>query len=210
MILGISASGRKDGVTSEAVKAVLAATGLEYEYVSLAGKRINGCNGCTLCAGDNNCKQQDDWNEIGAKMIQADAIVFGAPNYFSRMNALGHACWERTFSFRHREIFNLAGKLGVTISVEFEGNEFVKPQIEDFMVRNKMAIVESLNVGAYGQCYTCGYGHDCGVGRVVRVHGVLDKIEAEHFPPHFKEQFDAVCQTQKVGKILGSILKNRN
>ena len=32
MILGISASGRSNGVTSEAVKAVLEATGLEYEY----------------------------------------------------------------------------------------------------------------------------------------------------------------------------------
>lgn len=209
MILGISASGRTDGVTSEAVKAVLAATGLKYEYISLAGKRINGCIGCVLCAGDNKCKLQDDWNEIGDKMLQADAIVFGAPNYFGRMNAVGHACWERTFSFRHREIFNLAGKLGVTIGVEYEGNDCVKPQIEDFMVRNKMAVVESLSVGAYGQCYTCGYGHDCGVGRVVRMHGVLEKIEEEHFPPHFKDQKAAVCETKKVGKILGSILKNR-
>lgn len=209
MILGISASGRKDGVTSEAVKAVLVATGLEYEYVSLAGKTINGCIGCALCAGDNKCKQQDDWNEIGYKMRQADAIVFGAPNYFNRMNALGHACWERTFSFRHREIFNLAGKLGVAIGVEYDGTEFVKQEIEDFMVRNKMAIVESVNVGAYGQCYTCGYGHDCGVGRVVRIHGALEKIEDKHFPPHFKEQEEAVCHTKKVGKILGSILKSR-
>ena len=209
MILGISASGRKDGVTSQAVKSLLSATGLECEYVSLAGKRINGCNGCTLCASDNKCKQHDDWNEIGNKMMQADAIVFGAPNYFSMMNALGHACWERTFSFRHREIFNLAGKLGVSISVEYEGNEFVKPQIEDYMVRNKMAVVESLSVGAYGQCYTCGYGHDCGVGCVVRIHGALEKIEDEHFPPHFKDQKEAICQTRKVGKILGSILKNR-
>ncbi|HZK85611.1 MAG TPA: hypothetical protein VFC58_13280 [Desulfosporosinus sp.] len=50
------------------------ATGLEYEYSSLAGKRINGCTGCTLCAGDKKCKQQDNWNEIGRKMMQADAV----------------------------------------------------------------------------------------------------------------------------------------
>lgn len=209
MILGISASGRSNGVTSEAVKAVLEATGQEYDYVSLAGKRINGCTGCTLCASDNRCKLQDDWNEIGEKMLKADAIVFGAPNYFSKMNALGHACWERTFSFRHREIFNLAGKLGVIVSAGYEGEDYVKPQIEDFMLRNKMAVVESVRVEGYGQCYTCGYGHDCGVGRVVRVHGFLDKIEERDFPPHFKQQALAQQQAYKAGKILGSMLRNR-
>jgi multimeric flavodoxin WrbA len=35
MILGISASGRKDGITAKTVKAVLAASNCEYEYISL-------------------------------------------------------------------------------------------------------------------------------------------------------------------------------
>lgn len=203
MILGISASGRKDGVTGQAVQALLAATGLEYEYVSLAGKKISGCIGCTLCAGDNICKLQDDWNEIGEKMRRADAIVFGAPNYFEQMNALGHACWERTFSFRHREIFDLAGKLGVSVSVEYEGNDSVNSQIEYFMRRNHMAVIDRVAVHACGQCYTCGYGHDCGVGRVVRVHGFLDAIKDEHYPPDFAHQPEACYQAYRVGKILG-------
>jgi len=102
LILGISASARKDGITSAAVKAVLQASGMEYEYVSLTGKRINGCIGCTGCASDNFCKVKDDWNEIGEEMLKAEAIVFGAPNYYGTINALGHACLERTFCFRHR------------------------------------------------------------------------------------------------------------
>ena len=56
MILGISASGRSDGVASEAVLAVLKASGEEYEYVSLADKQINGCTGCPACAAGNVCK----------------------------------------------------------------------------------------------------------------------------------------------------------
>ncbi|MDR3600370.1 MAG: flavodoxin family protein [Desulfosporosinus sp.] len=209
MILGISASGRKDGVTGEAVKAILEATGLPYEYVSLAGKKVGGCIGCTLCASDNTCKVRDDWNEIGEKMRTADAIVFGAPNYFGRMNALGHACWERAFSFRHREIFNLAGKLGVIVSTDYEGNNFVKPEIEDFMLRNKMAVVEALQINGYSQCYTCGYGQSCGVGNVVRQHGFLEEIKPELFPAHFKDQPEAVFHAGRIGKILGSMLKNR-
>ncbi|MDQ7092011.1 flavodoxin family protein [Desulfosporosinus sp. PR] len=209
MILGISASGRKDGVTGEGVKAILKATGLPYEYVSLAGKKVGGCTGCTLCASDNTCKVRDDWNEIGEKMRAADAIVFGAPNYFGRMNALGHACWERTFSFRHREIFNLAGKLGVIAGTDFEGSNFVKPEIEDFMLRNKMVVVEALQINGYSQCYTCGYGQNCGVGSVVKQHGFLDEIKPEQFPPHFQEQPEVVFHAGRIGKILGSILKNR-
>ena len=209
MILGISSSGRKDGVTSEAVKSILEATGLEYEYISLAGNRINGCMGCTLCAADNKCKIQDDWNAIGEKMLEADAIVFGAPNYFGRVNALGHACWERTFSFRHREAFGLAGKLGVIVSVEYENNNYVKPEIEDFMLKNKMAVVESVEAHGFSQCYTCGYGNDCGVGNVVKEHGFVNKIENEQFPPLFNEQTEVMHDAKRVGKILGSILKSR-
>ncbi len=209
MILGISASGRKDGVTSEAVRAILDATGLPSEYISLAGKKIGGCIGCTLCASDNTCKVKDDWNEIGEKMKQADAIVFGAPNYFGRMNALGHAFWERTFSFRHREIFKLAGKLGVIVGTDYKGRSSVKQEIEFFMLHNKMVVVEALQVDGYSQCYTCGYGQNCGVGNVVREHGFVDEIKPEYLPPRFSEQPEAVFHAGRIGKILGSMLKSR-
>ena len=60
MILGISASGRQavrdesgrllKGVNDHMVKYVLEKTGEEYEYVSLAGKKISGCQACLACA----------------------------------------------------------------------------------------------------------------------------------------------------------------
>lgn len=37
------------------------------------------------CVRDNRCKQQDDWNEIGQKMLEADAIVFGGPDYYGTL-----------------------------------------------------------------------------------------------------------------------------
>lgn len=210
MILGISASGRKDGVTGETVRAILEETGLANEYISLAGKKIIGCRGCLLCASDNICKIKDDWNEIGEKMKIADAIVFGAPNYCGRMNALGHAFWERTFCFRHQEHFHLAGKLGVIVATEYGSKNNVRPEIEGHMRSNMMAIVETMQVGGISQCYTCGYGEDCGVGHVVNTHGVLDEIRPELLPPHFSEQPDAVFQAKRIAKILRSVLKNRN
>ncbi len=208
-ILGISASGRPDGITSQAVKAILEATGEPTTTISLAGKRINGCRGCTQCAADNRCVVQDDWQAIGDAMLAADAIVFGAPNYYGTINALGHACLERTFCFRHREVFSLAGKLGVAIAVDDERNGPVFGYIQRIMRSNLMPIVGTVRAEGYSQCYTCGFGADCAVGGVVGQHGFLDCIQAAHLPARFDEQPEGPHQAYKIGKTLGSILRAR-
>jgi multimeric flavodoxin WrbA len=209
-VLGISASGREHGITSEAVQAVLQATGERFDYVSLAGLQINGCRGCTRCAADNRCKVEDDWPAIGEKMLAAEAIVFGAPNYFRSINALGHACLERTFCFRHREAFRLAGKLGVAIGVD--GGSQDSPVIEfiqRIMGSNLMVVAATVYADGYSQCYTCGFGKDCAAGGVVRRHGFLEHIEESHLPPRFCGQEAAMFQAHKAGKIVGSILRAR-
>jgi multimeric flavodoxin WrbA len=210
-ILGISASGRKNGITSEVVYAVLEATGEPYEFVSLAGKRIGGCIGCTRCAADNRCKVQDDWLPIGEQMLAADAIVFGAPNYYGMINALGHACLERTYAFRHREVFSLAGKLGVAIGVDGGSQDSaVITTIEGMFRSNQMAVVGTAYADGFSQCYTCGFGQECAVGSVVGRHGFLEAIEAQHLPPRFAEQERAGLRAYKVGRTLGSILRARS
>ncbi len=210
MILGISASGRKNRVTSDAVKYVLEASGLEYEFISLAGKKIGGCIGCIQCASDNVCKVRDDWPAIGDKMLKADAIVFGAPNYYGMINALGHACLERTFCFRHRGRFDLAGKLGVIVTTSYKGDNAVQSYIEKMMIDNKMTVVDSVTARGYSQCYTCGIGTDCIVGNVVKDHGFIKEIEDKHLPPCFEKQHDAKQQAYRAGKLLASILtKNK-
>lgn len=211
LILGISASARKDGITSAAVKAVLQASGMEYDFVSLTGKRINGCIGCTRCASDNICKVKDDWNEIGDKMLKAEAIVFGAPNYYGTINALGHACLERTFCFRHRDVFSLKDKLGLIVSVEYsrETQNSVQSFIAKMMQSNKIEIIDSAAAHGYSQCYTCGYGERCSIGNVVKDHGFLNEIKSEHCPPCFDEQKDAIDQAYRAGKLLGTTLRNK-
>lgn len=209
MVLGISASSRAQGITAEAVRETLDATGEETSFVSLAGLRINGCIGCLGCAGDNVCKQEDDWNQIGKAMLEADAIVFGAPDYYGTINALGHACLERTFSFRHRERFLLAGKLGVSIQVDGRSGSTVRSFIEMLMGSNKMAVVGSLGAAGFSQCYTCSYGGQCAIGNVVAKHGFLDKIEESHLPPRFCAQEEARQKARMTGRILGSMLRAR-
>jgi multimeric flavodoxin WrbA len=209
-ILGISASGREKGICSEVVKTILETSGEPYEYISLAGRRINGCIGCTRCAADNDCKEKDDWNEIGEKMLKAEAIVFVAPNYFGTINALGHACLERTYCFRHREVFPLSGKLAVVGYVDGgEHDSSVEKYINKMFTSNNMPILATVYASGYSQCFTCGFGEDCGVGGVVERHGFLDKIEAHHYQPRLKDQEKASFEAYRAGKLLGSVLRGR-
>lgn len=211
MILGISSSGRSNGVTAKAVKKILEATGEEYEYISLAGKNIRGCTGCLGCALDNLCKVKDDWNEIGEKMKKSDAIVFGGTNYYGALNSLGQATLERTFSFRHMERFKLAGKLGVIVSCGYDPkNNPVADYIKRLMTSNMMPIIGTVETSGYSQCYTCPPNKDCLIGNVFKDHGFIDVLEKKHFPKHFDEQEEANIEAIKTGKILGSILKARS
>ena len=206
MILGISASGSNGGISAAAVQSVLEASGLSSTYVSAAGKQINGCTGCLRCAGDNVCKVDDDWLEIGALMTKADAIVFGAPNYYGMVNAIGHAIWERTYSFRHNSRFSLAGKLGVIVGTNDESKQSVIPFVRLMLAENKMAHVGEMTVQGYAPCYRCGYGHHCVVGSVVSDHGFLDCIEDEHLPDHFSTQCSATERATRLGMVLKGIL----
>lgn len=210
MILGISGSGRPDGITSKSVKTLLKASDEEYEYLSLSGKQINGCIGCTKCAKDNICKQNDDWNQIGEKMVNADAIVFGAPNYYDNLNALAHACLERTYSFRHNEVFSLAGKLGIAIGIDDSKEKpIITDLINTYMNSNQMAVIDKIQVEGYSQCYTCGYGKNCAAGNVVNDHGFVEEIKDWHLPRDLSEQRDSLFELHKTGKILGSIIRNK-
>lgn len=78
-----------------------------------------------------------------------------------------------------------------------------------WQAKRSVAVVDTVTASGYAQCYTCGYGQDCANGNVVREHGFLDKIESKHCPRRFDEQEETKFQAYKVGKILGSFLRNR-
>ena len=216
MILGISASGRQSvrdesgrllkGVNDHLVKYVLEKTGEEYEYVSLAGKKISGCQACLACAKDNICVIDDDWAEIRDKMFEADAVVFGAPNYYGTINAHGHAFLERTFSLRHRERFPLAGKLNAIVASGRVDDNPAEKFIRQMFRSNYMAEpVGVIHVSGIAQCYTCGFGEKCAAGAVVGKHGFLDEIQPWMIP---QIQPDVYKKADILAQRLGSVVRN--
>lgn len=97
-VLGISGSPR-EAATGILVRAALlgaaAIEGTATEYVSLAGRRIEACNGCAPCNAAGHCLIDDDMQPMYGKLLAADAIILGSPVYYGAPSALCKAFMER-------------------------------------------------------------------------------------------------------------------
>jgi multimeric flavodoxin WrbA len=86
-VIAFNGSPRKNGNTSTLINMVLdelKQEGIETELIQLGGRQIHGCRACFKCVGnqDQRCAQDDDiLNEMLAKMLEADGIIFGSPTY---------------------------------------------------------------------------------------------------------------------------------
>ncbi|MEZ4527557.1 MAG: flavodoxin family protein [Desulfobacterales bacterium] len=207
-ILGISGSPRKDEVSGTCilVKTVLENTGADYEMISLKGKKISGCIACLGCAKDNVCKVRDDMVVLREKIVEADAYVIGAPNYYSTLNALTHAFMERWFQFRHREGNLLWGKLGVAVGVGGMAGHFPTDEIEKFFLYSFIETVAKVSGHGAASCYSCGYGEGCAVGVPRMLYGENVKITPDIIPD-VRKQPEVMQAAADAGKLLGTRLK---
>jgi multimeric flavodoxin WrbA len=208
-VLGISGSPRKDEVSGvhRLVETVVKATGCSFELVSLRGMKISGCIACLGCVKDNLCKVEDDMKALREKIVEADAYVIGAPNYYSGLNAATHAFLERWFQFRHQEGNLLWGKLGVAVGVGGTAGQFPADEIEKFFLYNFIETVAKVSGQGAASCYSCGHGETCKVGIPYFLHGEGIKITPEMIPDVTGQ--DAVMQAAtNAGKLLGERLLN--
>ena len=206
-ILGIAGSTRKEkrsGVYT-LVQTVLENTGCEYELISLKGKKISGCIACLGCVKDNICKVEDDLTELRVKVVEADAYVIGAPNYYSTLNAITHAFLERWFQFRHQEGDTLWGKLGVAVGVGGTSGQFPADEIEKFFAYNFIETVAKVTGQGTASCFSCGYGETCKVGVPYMLYGEGVKI-TEEMIPNVTKQPEVMKAAVDSGKLLGQRL----
>lgn len=208
-ILGISGSPRKQEKSSvyKLVQIVLENTGIEYEYVSLRNLNIGGCIACLGCVKDNVCKVTDDLTPLRDKIVEADAFVIGAPNYYSTINATTHALLERWFQFRHQTGNTLWGKLAVTVGAGGTSGRFPADELEKFLLYNFIETVAKVHGQGAASCYSCGYGETCQVGIPNMLHGPEVKI-TEDMIPDVTKQPDVMAAAANAGKMLGERLKN--
>lgn len=207
-ILGISGSPRKESQSGvyTLLQTVLQNTGVDYELVSLRKKSISGCIACLGCVKDNVCKVEDDLTPLREKIVAADALVIGAPNYYSTLNANTHALLERFFQFRHQAGNTLWGKLAVTVGVGGTSGRFPVDEIEKFLLYNFVETVAKVTGQGAASCYSCGYGETCQVGIPLMIHGEGVKITPDIIPDVAKQP-KVMAAAATAGRVLGQRLQ---
>lgn len=116
-IIGIVGSPRTGGNTEILVRDALEAakeSDAEVELIRLAGKRIEGCDGCGACMKTGECRIKDDMQEIYQKLLDADGIILASPTYWWSITAQCKALMDRTLCLWWGR--KLKGKVGGSIT----------------------------------------------------------------------------------------------
>ena len=119
--IAVNGSPRKGGNTELLLKEVLGEldnNGWETELVKVGGTAIRGCIACQKCFEnkDNQCSvKKDNFNDIFAKMLKADAIILGSPTYFAAVSADLKALIERAGYVAYANGHAFSGKIGAAV-----------------------------------------------------------------------------------------------
>jgi len=101
-ILIITSSPNKDGLTSACASA--AADGIrtavgETEEIRLNDLKIDHCHACNngwgTCLAEHRCQEEDDFQDLHARMTQADGCVIVTPVYWGEMSESAKAFTDR-------------------------------------------------------------------------------------------------------------------
>jgi len=124
--VAVNGSPRKGGNTELLLNEVLEqlrAGGWETEIVKVGGTDIRGCIACHKCfeSQDNKCALKDDFNDIYAKMLKADAMILGSPTYFASVSADLKALIERAGFVAYANNHSFSGKIGTAVAAARRG-----------------------------------------------------------------------------------------
>jgi multimeric flavodoxin WrbA len=142
-IVGIVGSPRSGGNTETLTRIALEEVqkeGLETELISLAGKKIEPCDGCRSCLTTGECHIKDDFEPIFNKMVEADGIILATPVYFGAATPQIVSLISRFYG-RSREKRLLENKVGGPIVVARRaGHNFTLAQLMFFFMISGMIV----------------------------------------------------------------------
>jgi multimeric flavodoxin WrbA len=118
-ILGIVASPKGEkSQTLKLVQGVLEgaeAAGADTECIDLCKLKIKYCIACGACYVSGTCIHHDDFAGLYAKMLEADGLVWGSPDYFRSVTAQMKTLIDRMADTIHCQLF--LEKYGCAVSV---------------------------------------------------------------------------------------------
>ena len=116
-ILGINGSPKGEkSQTRRLVMAVLEGarkTGADVTFVDICDLEIRYCTACGSCYAKGECIHDDDFPNLLDKMLDADGIVFGSPNYINSVTAQLKTLFDRMADSIHCQYFT--GKYGCSV-----------------------------------------------------------------------------------------------
>ena len=140
-VIGIVGSGRRRGNTEMLTRVALEEIkkeGLETELISLAGKRIEGCDGCRSCSKTGKCHIKDDFGSIFAKMKKADGIILASPVYYGAATPQMVSLISRLYFARDKPLKNKVG--GPIVVARRAGQNFTFAQLMFFFMIHEMIV----------------------------------------------------------------------
>jgi multimeric flavodoxin WrbA len=146
-VLGINGSPRKDSNTAIIIGHIfqeLHREGIETELFQFAGKTIRGCTACLKCREnkDKRCSVTNDcFNDLFAKMCEADGVIIGSPTYVAGVTAEIKALIDRSTYVALANDGLLKRKVGAAVSaVRRAGSITAIDTINHFLVIAQMII----------------------------------------------------------------------
>lgn len=204
-ILGFSAGGcGREGNVDRLVTAILKGSGQETEFLKLSDLTYSGCKGCVnLCARPQRCMLDDDLKPWYEKIVEADALVIGAPVYFDSVNGQAHSFLERFFGYRH--VNNpIAGKpvvLVISGAMELNGAEKVmRRMLVDFFQVEIAGMIRFPS--QVPPCLRCGRHQECRIGGLYMMLGE-EALNVKVKPEMFCRWEDTPAVAAEVEKVAG-------
>ena len=116
-VIAINASPKgRDSNTLILVEAVLTGAkeeGAETDLVDLYSLDIQYCTACGTCYATGECPLSDDFSELFERIMDADGVVLGAPNYINSVPAPMKALFDRMADAIHCQM--LTGRYGCSV-----------------------------------------------------------------------------------------------
>ena len=208
-VLGISGSPRPGGATERLVRSVLdGVEECETELISLAGRQIGGCIACMGCVADNTCRVLDDMWRLRALVVEADAYVIGAANYYGTLNALAHCFLERWYQFCHGNCGAVAGKIAIAVSVGAVETEAPARAIQRLFRYHRVECIGSISAKGAVASFSSGCGENGTECAVHPARRVATKRVEQTIPDLSKQP--GICEeAHRLGRQLSMRLLER-
>lgn len=95
--------------------------GATTETLFLKGGNVLPCKGCDACHKKGSCVQKDEFESIKEKILNADGVILGSPNYIFHVSAQMKAFMDRCCQVIH--CLSFEGKYGASVVTSGGGDE---------------------------------------------------------------------------------------